>query len=851
MTRSAPVQFPIRTLEDLAREARRLKVDLPLAPRTDVLAQPVIAGGRRIPNRLCVQPMEGGDAAGGVPGDLTFRRYLRYAEGGFGLVWLEATAVNHRSRSNPRQLWLSRRSAPVFAKLVEGIRQAARRHWGHEAVIVLQLAHAGRYSNPDGVSPPVIACHVPEWDRRSGVADDCPVISDAELDRLQDEYVAAGRLAVEAGCDGVDIKACHGDLLSELLAAATRAGKYGGSFENRSRFLRETVSRIREAVPQALLAVRLGASEQAMPRRGACADADELPPAKPAATTALARALRDAGATLLNVTCGDFHGDDSGAGQDSLAAVVRSTQLARAVQEAVPAVPVVSGGYSWLRHLLPHVAAGVVNDGGAALIGVGRAALAYPSLAGDLLRTGQLDPDRCCLTCSACTQLLRDGGTAGCVIMDRATYGEEYRRRRRSALDHLREESRRCQGCVPAPCRTGCATGIDIPGFLKAFGEDDLEAAYRIIRTANVLPETCARLCLPGQMCQGRCILGTLDGNPIPIHDVQYAVCWQARQRGLTGVRLPNDTTGKRVAIVGGGPAGVACAVSLLEAGHQVCLFERRSELGGTPDAFIRRSRFDGGRDEMTAVLQPALRAGRLTVRFGIGLGTGVSLQELRAHHHAVFLAPGVWAERTLGRAEGVVDGLSFLRRARSGEIKTVPPDVIILAGGDSAADSAVVAGELGARQLTVVYEGALADMNWHMPDSWFRAEGVCLMTSTRPLGYETTRDGRLGGVRIRVRRGADETSGAEGMLKAGLVIEAMGLGLESSLVSALEGCTLTDGGLIATAGHGSFACGLTGVYAGGGAINGGAAVVQCVDEGMRAGVQIDRFLRSGAVRDP
>jgi NADPH-dependent glutamate synthase beta subunit-like oxidoreductase/2,4-dienoyl-CoA reductase-like NADH-dependent reductase (Old Yellow Enzyme family) len=818
-------KFQIQTAAELQEEGRRLNLSLPMFSPVTILSEPLMLEGVQVPNRLCVQPMEGRDAgAGGVPGELTLRRYRRYAEGGFGLIWLEATAVDGQCRSNPRQLWISRRTVKGFAELVKDIRQAARHRWGHEVILILQLAHAGRYSDSEGVADPMIAQHVASLDRPLGIPDDYPLVSDEYLDRLQDRYVTAAGLAMEAGFNGVDVKACHGDLVAELLTATTRPGRYGGSFENRTRFLRETTGRLRAALPDCILASRITAYTE---------------PVK------LAQSLQEAGVRLLSIAGGNAAEQLAVGQESSLEKFARLFEMTRTVQQAVPAVSVVAGGFSWFRHLLPEVAAGVLQDGGAKLIGVGRAALAYPALAGDLIRGQRLEPDQCCINCSACMQLIKDGGRAGCAVMDSEIYGEEYRHRRHFAMDHLQDEARRCLACEPAPCRSACPVRIDVPAFLKAFAEADVVGAYEIIRARNTLPGMCAHLCPVGRMCEGRCVANTLEGNPIPIHDIQYVVSWLARQRGVIGVRVPAWDTGKRVAVVGGGPAGIACAVTLLERGHHVVLFERAARLGGIPERVIRASRYAGAGDEIDAILQPALSEARLVLRFGCELGRAMTLAELRHEHAAVFLATGVWGERSIGCADGVVDGVNFLRRVRANEVRSVPPRVIILAGGDSAMDSAVVARELGARELTIVYGGALSEMHWHMPDSWFRTEGVQFMMSTRPVGYRVEADGKVSGLKVRPNVGSVSTAEAvtDSILAADLVIEAMGLGLEKGLVDALAGCELNEQGLVRRVSGSSYSCGLPGVYVGGALINGGASVVQCVAEGMAAGCEIDAWL--------
>jgi glutamate synthase (NADPH/NADH) small chain len=443
---------------------------------------------------------------------------------------------------------------------------------------------------------------------------------------------------------------------------------------------------------------------------------------------------------------------------------------------------------------------------------------------------------------------MKDDGHAGCAIMDGALYSGEYRSRRHFSTDHLKEEAKRCRGCEPAPCRAGCPTRIDVPAFLKAFAEGELGAAYDILRTANALPELCSHLCPVGMLCEGPCVAGTLDGTPIPIHDIQYVVSWEAFRNGLTGIRVPAKDSGKKVAIVGAGPAGLSCVVALLEQGHQVVLFERSSRLGGTPEQVIRSSRFTGAHAEAQALLMPALRQARLVIKYGVELGRDMTLEELLRDHDALFLATGVWGEKSLGVAKGVVSGLDFLSQAKAGRIKMLPERVILLAGGDSAMDTARVALEQGVRELLIVYAGPLSEMHWHMDDSWFRTEGVHFLTLTQPLGYRVDADGQVTGLRIRRCLGDSlgATSMAETILSSTLIIEAMGLGVEASLASALKGCSFTKEGLLITAEGASLACGLLGLFAGGGLINGGASVSQCVAEGMRAGHEIDQLLRTG-----
>ncbi len=234
--------FKYKTGEALLLDAQRLGLDLALRDDLSPLFQPIVIQGRTVGNRLAIQPMEGCDGElDGAPGELTFRRFRRFGAGGAKLIWGEACAVVPEGRANPRQLVINPRTAPALARLVETTRAAHREANGRDddLLVGLQLTHSGRYS----YAKPVLAQHDPLLDPRTildkstgGTAGpDTPLISDGELDRLQDRYVDAARLAQEAGFDFVDIKQCHRYLLNELLAARTRPREYGGTFLSRTR----------------------------------------------------------------------------------------------------------------------------------------------------------------------------------------------------------------------------------------------------------------------------------------------------------------------------------------------------------------------------------------------------------------------------------------------------------------------------------------------------------------------------------------------------------------------------------------------------------------------------------------
>ena len=459
--------FKYKSAEALAQDARSRGLDIRLRDDLTPLAAPIEVGGRRVGNRLAIHPMEGCDGTlDGAPDELTVRRYRRFGEGGAKLIWGEAAAVVPEGRANTRQLLMDESHAHGLRELVETCRSAHAERWGRDddLLIGIQLTHSGRYS----VRRPILAQHHPLLDPRTvldratgAVADEStPLISDDELDRLQDRYADAASLALRIGFDFVDIKQCHGYLLNELLSARTRPGKYGGSFENRTRFIREVVGRIRSENPGALIATRLNVYD-GIPYRPGGEDRTGVPcPFEPplhsawgmspddpftpdlAEPLALIGQLRDLGVTLVGVSMGNPYTnphvlrpfeyapvDGYETPEHPMIGVDRHFRLAEAVQAAFPDLAIVGSGYSWLQAYLFQAGAANVADGRIGLVGVGRASLAQPDFGRHVLLGEALDPKRTCRTFSYCTALMRAKHNelgqfaTGCPPFDKDVYG--------------------------------------------------------------------------------------------------------------------------------------------------------------------------------------------------------------------------------------------------------------------------------------------------------------------------------------------------------------------------------------------------------------------------------------------
>jgi 2,4-dienoyl-CoA reductase-like NADH-dependent reductase (Old Yellow Enzyme family) len=435
-------RFRFRSLDDLTARIAELGVDLPAQADLAPLARRVRIGTIATPNALAVHPMEGCDGrADGKPDALTTRRYLRFARGGAGLLWFEATAVVPEGRANPRQLWLAPENVAAFRDLREQALAAGREANGadYRPFTTIQLTHSGRYSRPVDKPAPILAHHDGVLDKVLRLPEDHPLISDETLERLTDAYVLAARLALESGFDGVDVKCCHRYLMSELLAAHTRPGRYGGSFENRTRLLLDVVRRVRAEVPDIAITMRMNVYDGHPYPWGWGVSQDD--PQVPDLTEPLRLIglLRDEGVALINVTAGNpyfsphinrpFDQNVEGGyvpDEHPLVGVARLIGLARTIKQAYPDMVIVGTGYSWLRHLLGYVGAAVLAQGWADIIGVGREAFAYPDFARDLLTRGEMDRRKACVACSRCTQIMRDHGCAGCAVLDKEVYGPIY-----------------------------------------------------------------------------------------------------------------------------------------------------------------------------------------------------------------------------------------------------------------------------------------------------------------------------------------------------------------------------------------------------------------------------------------
>ncbi|MCX6322363.1 MAG: hypothetical protein NTX93_11270 [Bacteroidia bacterium] len=427
-------RFRFKSKDEILKKALALGFELPFSDDISPLFAPASIVGFSIPNRLVVQPMEGYDSeADGSPSAFTKRRYLRYAGGGSGIIWYEAVAVSYDGRSNPNQLWINKNNSAVFTSLNDEVRRAADQV-GISPLLVIQLTHSGRYSKPDGKPKPQVAALNQTLDKRVPY-----LLTDDDLIRIQDQYVSAAKLAADTGFDAIDIKACHGYLMIELLAARSRQKSiYGGEDPaDRFRFMLETIERIKTKVPGIIITTRLNISDGY--QGGFGVDKDNRPDfTEP---LLLVEELKARGITLINISMGSPYFnphvtrpyDNPLPGQQvpeehPLQGVIKMINGTALFQKRFPELFFIGSAYSYLRQYAPNVGAAVLKNGDASFIGFGRSSFAYPSLPLDLIRNGEADPSKICITCSGCTRLISNMRPGGCVIRDREIYGNELKK---------------------------------------------------------------------------------------------------------------------------------------------------------------------------------------------------------------------------------------------------------------------------------------------------------------------------------------------------------------------------------------------------------------------------------------
>ncbi len=414
-------------------------------------------------------------------------------------------------------------------------------------------------------------------------------------------------------------------------------------------------------------------------------------------------------------------------------------------------------------------------------------------------------------------------------------------------------EANRCYFCYDAPCVEACPTGIDIPSFIHKIATDNLRGAAMDILSENILGGSCARVCPTEILCQRACVREAQEGKPVVIGELQrHATDYLMAQDGHPFTRAA--PSGKRVAVVGAGPAGLACAHRLAMLGHAVELFDAKTKAGGLNEYGIAAYKLadDFARREVAFVLA----IGGITLHSGKALGRDVSLADLRRDHDAVFLGLGLGGVRALGiegeALGGVVNAVDYIAELRQADdLARLPVGrrVIVIGGGNTAIDIAVQSKRLGAEDVTIVYRRGPVEMSATDHEQDFaQTNGVRIRHWARPVGL-TARDGHVSAVTFEYTRMGDDGrlagTGETYVLPADMVFKAIGQTFVADPLKDGDHSLLDlEGGRIVV--DENRRSSLAGVWAGGDAIAGGEDLtVAAVQDGKIAAQAIDRALRS------
>ncbi|UXI68815.1 NAD(P)-dependent oxidoreductase [Tahibacter amnicola] len=410
--------------------------------------------------------------------------------------------------------------------------------------------------------------------------------------------------------------------------------------------------------------------------------------------------------------------------------------------------------------------------------------------------------------------------------------------------------AQRCLYCYDAPCIQACPTGIDIPSFIKRITTDNLRGAAHDILSANIFGGMCARVCPTEILCEGSCVRNTGESAPVQIGALQrYATDWVYRDNAVLFQRAADS--GHRVAVVGAGPAGLACAHALSMAGHQVTVFDAKEKAGGLNEYGIAAYKvLDFAATEIAWLLS----IGGITLEPGRRLGENLALADLRRDFDAVFLGLGLAGVNALGiegeSMPGVYNAVDFIAALRqSGDKSQLPVGrrVVVIGGGNTAIDAAVQSKKLGAETVSMVYRRGAASMSaTHVEQAFAKEEGVHVIEWAQPRRILSA-NGTVSGIEFEYTQLDDAGrllgTGDLMQLDADVILKAIGQALlvpapEAGASDVLE----VKGGRIVV--NADFETSVRGVWAGGDCVGGHVDLtVQSVEDGKRAARAIDRAL--------
>jgi dihydropyrimidine dehydrogenase (NAD+) subunit PreT len=412
-------------------------------------------------------------------------------------------------------------------------------------------------------------------------------------------------------------------------------------------------------------------------------------------------------------------------------------------------------------------------------------------------------------------------------------------------------EASRCLYCFDAPCIMACPTGIDIPAFIKKIAFGNPAGAAKTILTANILGASCARVCPTEVLCEGACVLDDRDEQPIQIGRLQrYATDYIAEHNLNVLPDVPEQKSGKKIAVIGAGPAGLGCAAELARLGHSVTIFEKQKKAGGLNTYGIAYYKM---KPQVSLAEVRLVQSLGVEIQTGVTVGKEITIAQLEKDFDALFIAVGLGAATKL-RIPGedlpeVLDALDYISKIHTDPLHQIPTGrrVAVIGAGNTAIDAVTQAKRLGAERAFIVYRRAEGDMSaYDFEYEHAKHDGAQFIFHAAPVEVLAT-DGHVSGlklVRTRLVDGRVEPIlGSEFIEPCDLVLKAVGQEKQAKLLKMLFPALDVDArGVIS---H-DFTTGQTSVphiFTGGDCGNGGREVVNAVGEGKKAARGIHTFL--------
>jgi dihydropyrimidine dehydrogenase (NAD+) subunit PreT len=413
-------------------------------------------------------------------------------------------------------------------------------------------------------------------------------------------------------------------------------------------------------------------------------------------------------------------------------------------------------------------------------------------------------------------------------------------------------EASRCLFCFDAPCIMACPTGIDIPSFIKKIETENIIGAARTILSANVLGASCARVCPTEVLCEGACVMVDRQRDPIKIGRLQRFATDYVYERGLDVLKSPAKKSGKRIAVIGAGPAGVGCAAELAQLGHSVVIFERKPLPGGLNTYGIAYYKM---KPEISLAEMAMVERLGVEIRCGVEVGRHISAAALQQEFDAIFIGIGLGEGQALGipgeDLHGVDDALTFIEEIHSQPLHKVAVgnSVIVIGCGNTAIDAVTQAKRLGAQKGLVAYRRSEAEMSaYHFEYELAQRDGATFYFNVLPVELLGDEAGQVCAVKF-VRTETSKNGwltlipGSEFTEPADMVLKAVGQSKQSTwLIQNFPALRLNKRGVV----EHNPATGQTSVphlFAGGDCANGGREVVNAVGEGKKAAHGIHSFL--------